>query len=178
MDLEDVVNDLIDYKKSNAENSQIINRGPTSINGKDFYSFLLRISNDEVVVRDLNLVTGVEDTPYIFNLQSRDDPSNQELSDQLYSEGLSILQQIIMSAELTGLNLDSLEEGTDEGGGDDFNPFEQNQMVKEADLVVKILRGEEVKVTMMVVMHFHNNNPHQVNLYVDRDRVLFPKTRD
>jgi hypothetical protein len=125
LDLEDVANGLINYKEGSAENFQIINKGPTSINGKDFYSFLLRISDDGVVVRDLNLVTGVEDTPYIFNLQSRDNPSNQELSDQLYSEGLSILQQMIMSAELTGLDLDSLKEGLDGGRGDDFNPFEQ-----------------------------------------------------
>jgi hypothetical protein len=126
--LEEAAEAVLKGEKLSGPNFQILNRGPTSINGNDFYSLLLRSQyNNGVVAKNLYLLTEAGDTPYMFKLQSLDDPDNRELSDQLYSEGLGIMQQMIMSAELTGLNLDSLKEGLDGSGGGDFNPFEPNQ---------------------------------------------------
>lgn len=125
LDLEEAANVQLNTIKLYGLNFQILNRGPTSINGDDFYSLLLKVQfNNGIVAKDLYLFTKAADTPYIFKLESLDDQDNRKLSDQLYSEGLSILQQMIISAELTGLDLDSLEQGLDGGGGGDFNPFE------------------------------------------------------
>jgi hypothetical protein len=126
LDLEEFVTENLFPSKRNGDNFQLLDNGLTSINDKDYYSWLLRIQSEKgAVVRDLNLITEEADSLYLFKLQSLDDLNNRELSDQLYTSALTILQQMIMSAELAGIDVDSLEEGTGENGGDDFNPFER-----------------------------------------------------
>ncbi len=121
MDPKEVAEAEINTKMLTGQNFQVLNKGSTTINGNDFYSLLLSVQfNNGLMAKDLYLYTTVEGTPYLFKLETLNDPKDQELSDQLYSEGLSILQYMVKSAELKGLNLDILKEGR----GDNFNPFE------------------------------------------------------
>jgi hypothetical protein len=72
------------------------------------------------MAKDLYLLTEAGGTLYMFKFQSLDDPNNRKLSEQMYSAGLNILQSVVTSAVLTGLNLDVFKEGSDS----QFNPFE------------------------------------------------------
>jgi hypothetical protein len=111
----------IDTKKLYGQNFQVLNKGSTTINGNDFYSLLLGVQFDNgLMVKNLYLFTTVDETPYVFKLETLNDPRDQALTDQLYSEGLNILQYMVTSAELRGLNLDILKEDQ----GDNFDPFE------------------------------------------------------
>lgn len=120
LDLEEAAEAVLNSAKISGQYVETLNSGSTSINGDDYYSLLLRIqANNEFMTKDLYLLTEAGGTIYLFKFQSLDDPNNRELSDQSYSAGLNILQSMVTTAELTGLNLDEFKEGSDS----QFNPF-------------------------------------------------------
>jgi hypothetical protein len=97
------------------ERNTILNSGRYSVNGREFYIESKVSKQESEGTKWLSAMTVTDDgTAYWFKLFGD--------SEQTYSAGLPVLQQMISSAQLTGLGQE--QQG---GQGGQFNPFDSSE---------------------------------------------------
>jgi hypothetical protein len=100
IDLKSFASSLKDRISNSRQSFQIVDQGSANIGGREVYNVLTTSQSPDFPIKELFMFTSANNTLYVFQLQS---------NDQAYSEVSPIVQQMILSAELTGANPDALE---------------------------------------------------------------------
>lgn len=106
----DVGKQMIQNAKQQLKNYQLLGDGPITINGNNAYAISYMFQSSRGLQKDLQIVMVENNTVYSFSLVGA-------TSQQEYSIMVPVFQQMITSAELTGIGQGQQQEGSTGGFG-------------------------------------------------------------